>query len=598
MIKAILALTLSGVMASHAVAEAQRVHIYQMLPRVFANDNTTNVPWGTIEQNGSGKFNQITPNTLNAIKAMGATHIWYTGIVHHALATDYTADGITLDDPDVIKGRAGSPYAVKDYYNVNPDLAVNVQNRLGEFDQLVTRTHDAGMKVIIDIVPNHVARFYEAATVPEAKFKMGTADDTSVEFAVDNNFYYLPGESFKVPQWPADYQPLNGDKHALVDGQFDENPAKVTGNGAKAVQPSFNDWYETVKVNYGVRPDGSYAFARLPAAIDTNDCSAINRFWSKQSLPNSWYQFENIAHYWLKRGVDGFRYDMAEMVPVEFWSFLNCSIKQEYPDAFLLAEVYQPHLYDSYIRPGHMSALYDKVGFYDTLKGVMRGELSVEQLYKSFAEQAQREPYMLHFLENHDEQRIAHSAFAGDALKGRPAAVVSALIGTAPNLTYFAQHLGEAANEDAGFGKASRTTIFDYWGLESIARWRNGGLYDCGQCTDIERTLQQFYAQLMVLANHDVFAKGAMTPLTVVDVNGNAVINAMAFVRTTDSQSALVLVNFSESPQRVLVQTADAQPLVVDTQSFDLGSASLEQQNGATVFELGGLGFAVQMVLE
>ena len=103
--------------------------VYQVFTRLFGNTNTTNKPWGTIEENGVGKFNDFTPKALSEIKALGVTHIWYTGVPHHNVITDYTAYGITNDDPDVVKGRAGSPYAVKDYYNVNPDLAVDVKNR-------------------------------------------------------------------------------------------------------------------------------------------------------------------------------------------------------------------------------------------------------------------------------------------------------------------------------------------------------------------------------------------------------------------------------------------------------------------------------------
>jgi len=576
----------TAIVFAEAVQAEQRAHIYQMLPRIFTNENTTNVEWGSIEQNGSGKFNQITDEALQAIKAMGTTHVWYTGIVHHAIATDYQAFGISLDDPDVIKGRAGSPYAVKDYFNVNPDLAERVNHRLGEFQQLIERTHQAEMKVIIDIVPNHVARHYEAATAPDEQFQMGRFDDTSKAFAIDNNFYYLPNEAFQVPVWPESYRPLNGDDHLLVDGKFDEQPAKVTGNGARAVRPDFNDWYETVKVNYGVRPDGSYAFASIPDEVDVNDCSAVHSFWKTQRLPNSWYQFEKIAHYWLEMGVDGFRYDMAEMVPVEFWSFLNCSIKDQYPDAFLLAEVYQPKLYDSYIRSGHMSALYDKVGFYDSLKAVMRGEKPASDLYASFAEQSTREPYMLHFLENHDEQRIAHPEFAGDAEKGRPAAVVSALIGSAPNLTYFAQHLGESALEDAGFGKASRTTIFDYWGLESIARWRNDGSYDCGRCTDQERALHQFYSELMNLAADQIFAKGAMTPLDVIDSDGASIETAMAFTRSYKEQGYVVIANFSDAEQNLKIKQTISGELI-------FGEVERVLSNDETALQIEGLGVAV-----
>ncbi len=263
----------------------------------------------------------------------------------HAVIRDYTAYGIGNDDPDVVKGRAGSPYAVKDYYDVNPDLAVDPARRLEEFAALVDRTHANGMKVIIDIVPNHVARGYRSLSRPEGVADFGASDDTSVEWARDNNFYYVPGEDFEVPSSPGDYRPLGGEAHPLSDGQFPESPAKWTGNGSRAAQPRFDDWFETVKVNYGVRPDGSYAFDRLPDEARRWTTAEHAAFWSDKDVPDSWIKFRDIALYWIAKGVDGFRYDMAEMVPVEFWSYLNASIKMQNSDAFLLAEVYNPTEY-------------------------------------------------------------------------------------------------------------------------------------------------------------------------------------------------------------------------------------------------------------
>lgn len=397
--------SLESRLASVPTVQAKPV-VYQVFTRLFGNTNSTNKPWGTIDENGVGKFSDFTPQALKSIKSLGTSHIWFTGVPHHALISDYTEYGIRGDDPDVVKGRAGSPYAVKDYYNVNPDLADDPAKRLEEFEALVARTHEAGMKVIIDIVPNHVARDYESLSAPEGVSDFGAHDDTSVEYARDNNFYYVVGEAFEVPDG-GDYKPLGGDSHPLSDGKFDEFPAKWTGNGARAAQPDINDWYETVKVNYGVRPDGTYDFPTLPEGFSAEHAA----FWEGKDVPDSWYKFRDIAHYWLDKGVDGFRYDMAEMVPVEFWSFLNSSIKQKAPDAFLLAEVYQPDKYRTYIQQGKMDYLYDKVGFYDTLKTIMQGSGAVSDLVAIHDEVRDIAPHMLHFLENHDEQRIASPDF-------------------------------------------------------------------------------------------------------------------------------------------------------------------------------------------
>ncbi|HSN51070.1 MAG TPA: alpha-amylase family glycosyl hydrolase, partial [Woeseiaceae bacterium] len=324
--------------------------VYQVFTRLFGNKVATNEPWGTIEENGVGKFNDFTDAALEGIRELGVTHIWYTGVPHHAVIRDYTEYGIGLDDPDVVKGRAGSPYAVKDYYNVNPDLAVDPARRLEEFEALIARTHAHGMKVIIDIVPNHVARGYESLSRPGGVEDFGADDDTSVEWARDNNFYYVVGEDFAVPESPDGYAPLGGDPHPLADGRFTESPAKWTGNGARTAQPGFDDWFETVKVNYGVRPDGSRAFDALPEEARGWSIAEHAAFWRGRDVPDSWTKFRDIVLYWTAKGVDGFRYDMAEMVPVEFWSYLNSSIKAVNPDAFLLAEVYNPSLYRDYIR--------------------------------------------------------------------------------------------------------------------------------------------------------------------------------------------------------------------------------------------------------
>ena len=342
--------------------------VYQVFTRLFGNKNQTNKPWGTIAENGVGKFSDFNDAALAGIKQLGTTHIWYTGVPHHALINDYSAYGISNDDPDVVKGRAGSPYAVKDYYTVNPDLADDPAQRLQEFEDLIARTHRHGMQVIIDIVPNHVARHYQSVAKPADVEDFGASDDKGVEYARDNDFYYVVAEDFRVPQALNAYQPLGGEPHPLADGKFDESPAKWTGNGSRLAQPHFHDWYETVKVNYGVKPDGTYDFVRLPAQYANLGVAQHQAFWADKDVPSAWRKFRDIAHYWLDKGVDGFRYDMAEMVPVEFWSYLNSSIKSKNPQAFLLAEVYNPALYRDYLNVGKMDYLYDKVDFYDSLK--------------------------------------------------------------------------------------------------------------------------------------------------------------------------------------------------------------------------------------
>lgn len=471
--------------------------IYQVFPRLFGNTNTTNKPWGTIEENGVGKFSDFSEKALQEIKDLGVTYVWYTGVPHHDVITDYSAYGISNDDPDIVKGRAGSPYAVKDYYNVNPDLADEPSKRLTEFKQLIERTHKAGLKLLIDIVPNHVARNYEGKSTPDRFQPFGATDDTFVEYKRNNNFYYVPDEDFKVPQWENGYLPLGSQKDVRVNGKFKETPAKWTGNGSRLAQPHMNDWYETVKINYGVRPDGSYDFDRFPDGFENQNYEKHYEFWSDKNVPNSWIKFKDIALYWLNMGVDGFRFDMAEMVPVEFWSYMNSHIKMKNNDAFLLAEVYNPSLYREYIHKGKMDYLYDKVELYDSLKHIMQGHGWTDHIPKVQEGLQDIEHHMLHFLENHDEQRIASPEFAGDALKGKPAMVVSATISTSPTMLYFGQEVGELGAENAGFGQPSRTSIFDYIGVPSHQRWVNDKKFDGGQLTNEEATLRDFYKRLL-----------------------------------------------------------------------------------------------------
>tara|TARA_B100000809_G_scaffold193526_1_gene192474 strand:- start:12854 stop:14647 length:1794 start_codon:yes stop_codon:yes gene_type:complete len=521
--------------------------VYHVFTRLFGNTNTTNKPWGTIEENGVGKFKDFTNKALTEIKELGVTHIWYTGVPHHDVIKDYTEYGISNDDPAVVKGRAGSPYAVKDYYNVNPDLAVNVKNRLQEFENLIKRSHKNDLKVIIDIVPNHVARNYESLTNPKGTKDFGADDDTSVEYDVHNNFYYVPNTPFEVPNFLHGYQPLGGEENILSDAKLVENPAKWTGNGSRLSKPDFNDWYETVKVNYGVSPDGRKDFDELPDNFYTEDYKTHFEFWQGKIVPSSWVKFRDIALYWLDKGIDGFRYDMAEMVPVEFWSFMNSSIKMKNPDAFLLAEVYNPGMYREYIKKGKMDYLYDKVQLYDTLKGIMQGHGITDYIPPIQEDLKDIEHNMLHFLENHDEQRIASPEFAGSAEKAKPAMVVSTVISTAPTMIYFGQETGEPGAENAGFGSDSRTSIFDYVGVPTFQRWVNKKKYDGGQSTKEELELRDFYKRLLNFTIQSDALMGAYQDIHQFNRHHTEWYNenVLSFVRWSQDEQLIVVSNFN-----------------------------------------------------
>jgi glycosidase len=528
---------------SQAVSE-NKIVVYQVFTRLFGNKNTTNKAWGTIEENGVGKFNDFTDKALHEIKDLGVSYIWYTGVPHHALVRDYTAFGISNDDPDVVKGRAGSPYAVKDYYNVNPDLAVDPANRLQEFEALISRTHKSGLKLIIDIVPNHIARKYEGKNNPVGVSDFGANDDVRVEYSRDNNFYYIPNSKFEVPDTK---KPLNGENHLLSDGKFSELPAKWTGNGSRLAKPDQNDWYETVKVNYGIRPDGSKDFPELPSGFDSKSYKDHFEFWKNKEVPDSWKKFKSIALYWTAKGVDGFRYDMAEMVPYEFWSYMNSAIKMSNPDAFLLAEVYNPKEYRNYIHLGKMDYLYDKVETYDKLKEVIQGKSLPDGLSAIQNDMKDIERHMLHFLDNHDEQRLASPEFAGSPQKGKPLMVVSTTISSSPTMIYFGQEVGEPGNENAGFGTHSRTSIFDYVGVPNHQRWMNNGKFDGGQLTKEEKELRDFYKRLLNFSVNSSALMGEFQEIQTInrqDTKGydDAI---YAYSRWSDTQKLIVVTNFS-----------------------------------------------------
>lgn len=497
--------------------------IYQLLPRLFGNQQSRNIPYGTIAENGSGKFEDISFKALEGIKELGITHIWYTGVIAHASLTDYSAFGIRPDDADVVKGRAGSPYAIRDYYDVDPDLAIDVKNRMMEFEVLISRTHQKELKVIIDFVPNHVARNYHSLIKPVGIKDFGADDDVSKSFSAGNDYYYIPGKSFIVPDSQEKPNPLS----VLKDRKFEENPAKATGNNIFSQSPSNGDWYETVKLNYGV----DYA-------------NGDRQYFSP--IPGVWTKMRDILVYWASKGVDGFRCDVAEMVPVEFWEWVIPEVKKSYPKLIFIGEAYNPAAYKSYLTKGNFDYLYDKVGLYDGLKKLIRNEqgANVKDISKVWQiESAGFGDRMLRFLENHDEERIASAGFAGKAEYAIPAMVVSATLSGGPVMLYFGQEVGEPAKGIEGFGgDDNRTTIFDYWGVPEHQKWMNKGAFDGALLAPEQKRLREFYKKLMHIAGHsEALIKGDIVEIPLSDDR------MYAFVRYTENQRLLIVANFDRT---------------------------------------------------
>lgn len=508
---------------------SNKLIIYQLLPRLFGNKTSRNKYYGSIEENGTGKFNDITQKALQELKKIGITHVWYTGIIEHATMTNYSANNIHQDDPDVVKGRAGSPYAIKDYYDVDPDLAVNVNERMKEFENLIKRSHDEGLKVIIDFIPNHVARTYKSDAKPNGVIDFGANDDVTKTFSPLNDFYYIPNQQFVVP---AGYEAGGEDFiHSLKDGKFIENPAKATGNDVFKPNPSLNDWFETIKLNYG---------------IDYQ--TKINHF---NPVPPVWIKTKDILIYWAKKGVDGFRCDVAEMVPVEFWSWVIPEVKKVNPDIIFIAEAYNPEKYQQFIYTGKFDYLYDKVNLYDDLKRLIKDEKegSVKKIQQiKTGKNVVLENNMLRFLENHDEERIASKGFANNKWYAMPAMVVSATLSGGPVMIYMGQEVGEPGKRIEGFGgEDNRTTIFDYWGVPQHQKWMNNGAFDGALLNADEKKFRNFYSTLLNFSkSNDAIVSGNFYDLNL-ELENVALSDqkVYAYVRYTKEQRVLVINNFS-----------------------------------------------------
>ena len=514
----------------------EKIIIYQVFTRLFGNNNTRLKKNGSYDENGCGKMADFTTKALTEIKNLGATHIWYTGVIEHASQNNYNRYGIRPDHPAVVKGKAGSPYAIRDYYDIDPDIANSIPDRMKEFENLVKRSHKASLKVIIDFVPNHVARQYHSDAKPEGVVDLGENDDNTVAFSPQNNFYYIPGEQLQG----------NIDLHMYAPEAYVEMPAKATGNDKFDAWPSVNDWYETVKLNYGV--------------------DYMNGRWGHfDPIPDTWKKMLDILLFWAAKDIDGFRCDMAEMVPVEFWGWAIPQVKEQFPNIIFIAEVYNPHEYRNYIFNGHFDYLYDKVGLYDTLRALTCGHESATNIPFRWQSLSGIEKHMLNFLENHDEQRIASEFFAGNPFKAIPAMVVSACMNTNPVMVYFGQEFGEAGMDEEGFsGRDGRTTIFDYWTVDTIRRWRSGGKYDGKLLTQAEKKLQSFYSTLLNLCNKEkAIREGEFFDLTYANLEG-VVFNEhrqYAFFRKAGKELLFIVVNFDEKPAAPCVK--------IPTHAFD-----------------------------
>ncbi len=497
--------------------DALKPVIYQLLPRLFTNYNTSPVPNGSIEQNGSGKLRDINPTILKQLRLLGITHVWYTGVIEHAHTSDYTMYGIPRHNPHIIKGKAGSPYAITDYYDIDPDLAIDVKNRVAEFERLLSNTHRAGLKAIIDFVPNHVGREYCSDAHPSGIDDLGKGDNKDMFFSPDNNFYYITRQQFA---------PREVDLGRGADA-YVEFPARASGDDCFTAFPGKYNWYDTVKLNYG---------------YDYGDNSR-----HYDPIPSTWFKMLHILRYWAGKGVDGFRCDMAHMVPVDFWRWAIPQVKELNPDIIFIAELYDVGIYRQFIYTAGFDYLYDKVNLYDTLRAVETANHSAATITNCWQTVDGIGQHMLNFLENHDEQRFASKQYAGDPWRVVASLVVSALISTGPFMIYAGQELGEPADDAEGYsGYDGRTTIFDYWSIPTLRRWLNKGRCN-GRLSDSEARLREVYSRVLNICNSEkAVSKGKFFDLMYVNYE-NPRFNPhrhYAFIRACENELLVILANF------------------------------------------------------
>lgn len=522
----------------------QKPIIYQMLPRLWGNDNTNLQKNGTLAVNGTGKFSDIDKDTLEYLKWLGCSHVWYTGVIRHS--TQASDEGCTPSHPQFVKGNAGSPYAICDYYDVNAYLADNPEDRMGEFESLIRRSHDAGLKVIIDFVPNHVSRDYGKVNPSEGHPVLGADDDKTVHWKTENDFFYYPGQKLTLPT-------------AAPEGRepYFEFPAMATGNNCYSPAPGINDWYETIKINYG------------------------------DSHTSTWDKMLDIIEFWAAKGVDGFRCDMVELVPPEFFKWLISTIKTKYPSIIFIAEVYKKQLYGEYIRNIGFDYLYDKSGLYDALRSVvdktvndngMPVELwqSTNGITRNWQFLSDLQPYMLNFLENHDEQRFASDFFGKKASDTFAPLYVSLYLNTAPFMIYFGEEVGERGMDEEGFsGCDGRTTIFDWWSIGSIRRLRkliSSGAYRSSSVAELVKgglqkeeaeTFLRFSKAIRFAAEDEAIGKGTTYDLCYCNLSSDGFDKNRhyIFLRDYEEHTLLVAANFSRN--------GSAMKIVIPEHAFD-----------------------------
>jgi len=508
-------------MQTVAKAKTHKLAIYQIFMRLFGNQKLKPVLNGSKFENGSGTFNDLNESALASILDLGFNHVWLTGIIQHASQTRYSNLNNIKGHPSVVKGKAGSPYAITDFFELDPDLASNPELRWQEFENCVKRIHNQGLKLIVDFVPNHTARQYSSVYAREnGLVDLGQNDFTHEFFHPNNNYYYIPNEDLEIPDNQLDEE----------GNAYKEFPAKATGNDAFSSKPSIFDWYETVKLNYGFNYQNQHGYY--------------------YPIPSTWTYMLEVLRFWSSKRIDAFRCDMVELVPVEFWEWAIPKIKSEFPDIVFIAEVYNPEKYHSYLFRGHFDYLYDKVGLYDELRSLVEGKGNANHVSAVWQKQEGFGERMLRFMENHDEQRIASDFVGKEAEKALPAMAISAFMGKGPVMVYFGQEFGEKAEGSAGFsGDDGKTTIFDYWNVPGIQKWQSKNLWNDKLLNDKQINLRLEYKKILNFCQNKAIVHGSFFDLQYANQENSHYesINTFSFLRFEKNEKYLFINTFETS---------------------------------------------------
>lgn len=287
-----------------------------------------------------------------------------------------------------------------------------------------------------------------------------------------------------------------------------------------------------------VSPDYSDAFGGFKTCgyhdYDWTDTDKID-----YSCSENWEKMLNVILFWAAKGVDAFRCDMVELVPVDYWAWLIPAAKAKYPNLEFIAEVYDFNSYGRFKNEAKFDYLYDKSGLYDRIRAIYSGYGSTSELTANWQRLGELQPAMLNFLENHDEQRLASPYFAGSAQRGFAALAMSALFYPAPFMFYFGQELGEDAHD----GAEGRTSIFSWVRPIKPTSRLSAEQKDV---LEVYRRVLGLKEKLGDASNFDLcYAQSASQGF---DFNRH-----FAFLRRSDKMEVLVVCNFSDSPADITI---------------------------------------------